>query len=390
MLTCQKDKFSLDPNFIYLNCAYMSPNLKTVEAAGIAGIKKKSQPYLIREEDFFNPVKEVKKRFAQLINSPEAERIAIIPAASYGLANVAKNIKSKGKKNIIIPGEQFPSNYYAWEQIAKEQDLQIKIISRPNLEKNVSKIWNEQILDAIDEHTLLVAMSHVHWADGSLFNLKNIRAKTTKHDALLVIDGTQSVGALPLDVQEVPVDALICASYKYLMGPYGFGLAYYGPAFDDGKPIEDNWINRKHSDDFQNLVNYQPLYQGFANRYSVGEQSNFIFIKMMYEALGQLLEWTPQAVQNYCSGISESAIASLRELGCTIEDQAYRGSHLFGLRPGHNFDMEALKKQFEEERVLLSLRGDAIRIAPNVYNEEADFMRLLDCFRKVKKGASIY
>ncbi|NBC06158.1 MAG: aminotransferase class V-fold PLP-dependent enzyme, partial [Bacteroidetes bacterium] len=86
--------------------------------------------------------------------------------------------------------------------------------------------WNEAILDAIDERTALVSLAHVHWADGTLFDLPAIRQRATEAGALLVIDGTQSVGALPFDIQEIQPDALICAAYKWLMGPYTTGLAY--------------------------------------------------------------------------------------------------------------------------------------------------------------------
>ena len=72
------------------------------------------------------------------------------------------------------------------------------------------------------------------------------------------------------------------------MGPYGSGLAYYGKYFDQGKPIEESWINRKGSDDFSNLINYQEEYAKYAKRYSVGQQSNFINVEMLNEGIKQL------------------------------------------------------------------------------------------------------
>ena len=74
-------------------------------------------------------------------------------------------------------------------------------------------------------------------------------------------------------LDEIQPDALVCAGYKWLMGPYGSGLAYYGKYFDQGKPIEESWINRKGSDDFSNLINYQEEYAKYAKRYSVGPVS---------------------------------------------------------------------------------------------------------------------
>jgi selenocysteine lyase/cysteine desulfurase len=68
-------------------------------------------------------------------------------------------------------------------------------------------------------------MGHVHWSDGSRFDPAEIGARARAVGAALIIDGTQSVGALPFDVRALFPDALICAGYKWLMGPYGIGLA---------------------------------------------------------------------------------------------------------------------------------------------------------------------
>jgi selenocysteine lyase/cysteine desulfurase len=118
-------------------------------------------------------------------------------------------------------------------------------------------------------------MGHIHWADGTLFDLVAIRKKAHSLGAKLIIDGTQSVGALPFSVQEIQPDALICAGYKWLMGPYSIGMAYYADSFNDGQPLEYNWINRLNSEDYSQLVNYQDSYKPKADKYSVGESSNF-------------------------------------------------------------------------------------------------------------------
>jgi selenocysteine lyase/cysteine desulfurase len=109
-----------------------------------------------------------------------------------------------------------------------------------------------------------------------------------------VVDGTQSVGALPFDVRRVRPDALIVASYKWMMGPYSLGLAYYGERFDGGVPLEETWMGRKGSEDFSALVDYVDDYQPGALRYDVGERSNFALMPMLTAALELLLAWKPR------------------------------------------------------------------------------------------------
>jgi len=372
----QRAKFTLSNEATYLNCAYMSPLLKAVEKQGVIGIQRKRNPTSVSPKDFFTDTEKLRKQFAKLIQA-EASRIVIIPSVSYGMANVMNNLKVSASDNIVVAAEQFPSNYYPWQRLQADTGVQIKIIAAPETKTNRGKQWNECLLEAIDGNTKLVALGHVHWADGTRFNLKEIRKRTREVDARLAIDGTQSVGALPFSVREIQPDALICAGYKWLMGPYSIGLAYYGESFDNGKPVEENWINRLHSENFAALVNYQPEYQPGALRYEVGEHSNFILVPMMLEALKQINQWKPQAIQQYCKAITQKPIALLREAGFWIEEESARGYHLFGIRLPEGADMEALKKRVAKNKISVSFRGNAIRVSPHVYNTENDMMKLV-------------
>ena len=387
-LTCQKDKFSLPEDVSYLNCAYFSPLLKQVEKIGHEAISKKRLPYQIGIEDFFQPGENLKKNFARLVEVADQRRIALIPGVSYGIANVVENISIKDDENIVVVAEQFPSNIYSWIKKAKENGSKIKTIAPAKNYPERGKSWNERIVDAIDERTKVVAIPIVHWTDGTLFDLKSIRQKCDKTDSLLIIDGSQSIGALPFSVEEIKPDALICAGYKWLLGPYSLGLGYYGEKFDDGKPIEECWINKRNSEDFQSLANYQDSYKAYAARYNVSESSNFILVPMLSAAIEQLLEWTPGAIQEYCQDISEHAISELKDLGCEIEHASYRAHHLLGIRLGSDFDMGKAKKSMLENNIYVSFRGNAIRVAPHVYNTKHDFHKLIHCIKRAKKGAT--
>jgi selenocysteine lyase/cysteine desulfurase len=385
MLTCQKHLFSLPDSVTYLNCAYMSPQLKAVEAAGHQALSLKSQPFLIQAADFFEQVKETKSLFADLIDLNQPERLAILPSASYGISTVARNIPLRPGEKIIVTGEQFPSNYYPWKKLAEENGGLLEVVQAPSISHR-SQAWNEAILKAITAETKVVALGHVHWTDGTLFDLKLIRQKTREVGALLVIDGTQSVGALPFSVRELQPDALICAAYKYLMGPYSIGLGYFGSFFDQGEPLDENWINRLNSQDFRGLVNYEEAYQPMAGRYSVGEHSNFLLIPMMLAGIKQLLGWQTAKVQAYCKYISKTAVERLIDMGAQAESSEKRCGHLFGVRLNNNFNEQKLATAFLEKEVYVSQRGDAIRIGPNVYNEPKDLAKLVDCFEQARIG----
>ena len=383
-MQCQKHLFNLPSDLTYLNCARRGPQSKKLEALGLAAISHQCNPNYYSNDDFFGYPQQIKLAFADLVQADDSDSIAIIPSTSYGLANVANNLNLKKGEKIIIVGEQFPSNVYPWMEAVKKAGATLEMVSPPSL-INRGQNWNEAILAAIDDQTKMVAVANVHWTDGTLFDLKAIRAKTNQHDALLVIDGTQSIGALPFSIKAIQPDALIVSSYKWMLGPYSLGVAYYGPAFDKGEPIEKNWINRLNSNDFTNLVNYQPLYRPKANRYSMGEQSNFILSPLLLEAIRQLKDWGVENIQQYCRTITESAVAEWRDMGLNIEADNWRSHHLFGIRLTDQFDSDVLKQELTNANISVSFRGDAMRVSPNIYNEESEVMKLVDCFKKAKK-----
>ena len=380
-ITSQKHLFSLDEGVTYLNCAYMSPLLKSVEQAGIEAIQTKRSPNNVKAHDFFENGGKLRSAFAKLINCPNPDQTAIIPSVSYGIATAANNIPLQKGDEIILTDEQFPSNYYAWEFVAKKYGATINTIA-PEAGKDRGKKWNEKILSAINKKTKVVSMANLHWADGTLFDLQAIRKATYDVGAFLIIDGTQSVGALPFDVQEVKPDALICAAYKWLLGPYSIGMAYFSEAFQHGEPIEQSWINRLGSEDFAGLVNYESRYMPGNLRYQVGENSNFILVPMLLEALNQINTWTPGGVQAYCTQISKDAIRILSEKGLQIENEEYRAAHLFGMRVLEG-DIELIKSRLEENNIYISVRGNFLRVSPHVYNTEKDFELLVECLTSV-------
>lgn len=385
MLTCQRHLFSIPEEVSYLNCSYMSPLPEPVELAGYQAITRKTLPYEILPKDFFEPVSKLKSLFAQLIHADDAERIALVPSVSYGIATVARNVKLGAGQNIVLVEEIFPSNYYAWQRLAAECGGSLKVVKRPETVEGRGRAWNEHILEAIDNQTVAVALPHVHWTDGTLFNLKLIRERTNEVGALLIVDGTQSVGALPFEVNEIRPDALVCAGYKWLLGPYTSGLAYFGEWFDHGIPLEESWMNRKDSEHFEKLTEYQKEYKPAAYRYNMGESSQFVAVPMLTAAIELLLQWGVGNIQAYCANLTTTYFEQLKDLGFEMEHSDSRAAHLAGLRLPANTNLEGIKKATLDNQVFVSYRAGAMRVSTHLFNEPKDFERLLHAVKAVVK-----
>lgn len=376
MLACQKHLFNLEPGRHYINCAYMSPLMAPVEAAGIEGMRRKRDPFKITPDDFFNDAVEVKKLFATLIHA-ESERIAILPSASYGLGIVIRNLTPIKGGKLITVHEEFPSDVYSLYRACAEYGMELVTIKPPE-GNNKGRKWNEMILDAIDSNTVAVNLSSVHWSDGTVFDLEAIGKAAHEAGALFIVDGTQSVGAAEIDVKKCNIDALICAAYKWLLGPYTSGLAYFGEYFDNGKPLEETWMNRIGREDFKGLINYDASYYPKAARYDMGEFSNFINLPMLKASLAQLLQWSPAGVTEYCDALTKELISYLSSNGFLLEEDAYRAKHIFGFRLPQHLAMEDVHEKLVSRKITVSLRGSAVRVSPHLYNDQADVRALMD------------
>ncbi len=381
MIDCQRPNVQLPPDQHYLNLAYMAPLHSKVIAAGEMAFRRQATPWSLGVDAMFAEVDDLRTLFARLTGIRESSRVALMPSASYGLATAANNLVPRAGQNIIVVGDQFPSNYYAWSRSCRDASAELRIVSAVKAKSGIpsrSAEWNQRLLEAIDSQTRVVAIPNVHWSDGTLFDLKAVRTRTNEVGAALVIDGTQSVGAVPIDVGALKPDALICAGYKTLLCPYGTAFGYFGPRFDDGKPIEETWVGRDNSSDFANLVNYQETYQPHALRYEAGGRSNFITMPMVRAALELLLEWTPAAISDYCRELTKSLPERLRAQGFWIEDTCHRSPQLFGIRVPDSQDVTQLFQVLEERNIAVSLRGDALRVSPHLYNTAADIDALVE------------
>lgn len=382
MLQNQKALFEIPDGVHYLNCAYMSPLARPVLEAGQRGLLRKTRPWEISPADFFTEVEALKSAFAALlqpgITPPPAQRIAILPSVSYGFAAVMRNVQPVPGKKIVTVSEVFPSSYYTWKRLADDHGMRVQALSAPETSDSQAQAWNQALLDAIDEDTAVVSLPHIHWANGTRFLLEEISAKARSVGAWMVVDGTQSVGALPFDMEAIRPDALICAGYKWLLGPYGLSLAWFGPRMDGGRPLEESWLHRMGSENFAALVNYQEAYRPGAARYSMGEASSFVHIPMQLAATRLLAEWGVGQIQEWCRRLSSPFAAQLEAMGCRIEAEAWRGAHILGVKLPPKLNREAFARELTKRKVFVSYRGDNLRISCHLFNDENDFRQVVD------------
>lgn len=369
MLASQRNLFEIPEDIVYLNCAYMSPFLRSVRETGEKAVGRKSQPWNIHAHDFFEEAETLRQLFAQLIGA-DADSIALTPAASYGISVAAANLPLDKQQRIVLLDEQFPSNVYQWQEAASRSGAIVDTVERPQ-----DGDWTSAVLQHIDDQTRIVAIPNCHWTDGSIVDLQQVGVRTREVGAALVVDATQSIGAYPLNVTDVQPDFLVSSAYKWLLGPYSLGFLYVAPQHRQGTPIEFPWINREGSEDFARLVNYSSTFQPGARRFDMGEKSNFILLPMAIVALQQILQWGVPMIDITLRELTTQIEHEATKLGFQTVAAHQRVSHIIGLRHPSVLPVH-LAEALTKKNVFVSIRGQSIRVSPHLYNTLEDIDQL--------------
>ena len=160
LIECQRDLFTIPRDITYLNCANMGPQLRSATAAGLEAVHANSAPWLRTPRDWFTGPERLRSLAARLMNA-DADSVALVPSVSYGIAIAASNLPVGAGQSIVVLDQQFPSNVYAWRELARRSGAQVRTVLR-----DANAGWTDALLAAIDSRTAVVAVPNCHWADG--------------------------------------------------------------------------------------------------------------------------------------------------------------------------------------------------------------------------------
>ena len=121
--------------------------------------------------------------------------------------------------------DEYPSGIYTWRDLARETGAEVLTV-----EPEPGQAWTEAILAALDERVALVCVPNVHWTDGALIDLDAVAQRARALGCKLVVDASQSAGAMPLDVESLRPDYLVAVGYKWLLGPFALSYLYVAPS----------------------------------------------------------------------------------------------------------------------------------------------------------------
>jgi selenocysteine lyase/cysteine desulfurase len=341
-LPVQRELFDIPDEVAYFNCASLAPLLRAAGEAAAGSVARRARPWRIGGEDWFGEAEERRSLFARLAGV-DPEGVALVPATSYGLA-----VAAAGRTGATLA-------------VVGRQDGQT---------------WTEAVLDALDERTAVVAVMAVHWTDGAMVDLAAVGARARQVGAALVVDASQALGAVPLDLEAARPDFLVSVGYKWLLGPFALGYLYVAEGHRDGVPLEENWISRRGAEDFAALVDYQERYQPGARRFDVGQRTHFETTAMATVALRQLLDWEVPRVAATLGRVTGRIEAEVGAIGLALTTRD-RGPHMLGIALPERA-RRRVGAALADAGVFAGVRGSSLRISPHLWTTDQDVDRLVD------------
>jgi selenocysteine lyase/cysteine desulfurase len=378
MLSCQRALFDIPRDVCFLNAASWSPLPLAVQEAGRIGAARKGRPWLIDQAFASAQYERARNAAARLINA-DAGDIALIPSVSYGVATAAKLFTVPAGSRVLVLADDHSSPVLEWKTRAEAQGFTVETVLRPG-----NGDWGEALLAAIARPgaapVALASISSVHWSDGGAVDLGPVAAALRPQGAALLVDATQAVGVLSLDVRTLDPDFVVFPTYKWLVGPYGRAFLYVATRHHGGMPLEQTSYGRRSVRAAATPYFADTRYVDGARRFDMGERDHFISLEMAAIGMEMLAEWGTAAVTARIAVLTQRIADGLRELDVGIPDSRVRAPHILSL----NFPQGApnpLVERLAAQSIYVAPRLGHMRISPHVYNDEEDADRLVAALR---------
>ena len=318
------------------------------------------------EETVFGELHQVASR---LINAGP-EDIAVGSSATELLCSLAWAISPSKDQNVVSTEIVFPSTVYPWQRVASSTGCEIRLAKENN-----NFIHIDEIITLIDQHTAVVCISHVEYGNGQTFDLHLLAEAAHEHGALLVVDATQSAGAIPIDVQSCPVDALISGAYKWLCGPFGAAFMYLAPHLQT--KLEPGLVGFRSHKNMWDLDASRIDYPQAAQKFEFSTMA-FGCAVGLTRAINFINNVGVENIFQYNRQLADRLIEGLQTRGAVITSPLEDKSRSSIVRAHfENIGSNKIIQSLKQAGVFVSRRGDSIRFSPHLYNSMSDIDKAL-------------
>ena len=298
------------------------------------------------------------------------DRIFAVRSTTQGLGIAATGLPVKEGDNVVLVEQEFPANIRPWLPL-RRRGVEVRMV--PQVQ---GRVLLEDLALAVDQRTAALSISFVQFLSGFRLDPAPVAELCRRHDALFVVDGIQGAGVFPLAVESAGIDFLSADSHKWLLGPEGVGIGYASPrAVNRIQPVLEGWLSVERPFDFFDLD--QPM-KHTAARYEEGAL-NMAGIHGLVGSLELILSFGVEELGQRVLALTDKLAEDLGRQGWRIlSPRDHQGEKSGILLAAHEAveDYEALCGELRQRGIVVSSRGQALRISPHGYNTEAELERV--------------
>jgi selenocysteine lyase/cysteine desulfurase len=373
-LEAYRDQFPVTKNYVYLDHAGVAPVSLRVKKAVEGFISESAEFGAFNYRLWMDGVEEIRKKSAALIGA-SPEEIAFVKNTSHGISIVAQGLDWREGDNLIVCEKEFPSNVYPWLNLEKK-GIEIRFIpSSSGMIKDIEEL--------IDSRTRLITISSVQFSNGFRIDLKRVGELCREKGIFLFVDAIQSLGVIPMYVEEFKVDFLAADGHKWLLSPEGTGIFYCrGELAERLNPTLIGWKSIQNESDYD-CIDFR--LKASALRFEEGSL-NVTGIFALGAAIDLLLEVGISRIQSRVLELGDLIIRESEKRGFHVRTPKRREERGGIVSIAGNFDPINVKDKLRADGIIVNVRGGAIRVSPHFYNAEYEVLRLFDSIDMVIKS----
>jgi len=363
--------FPAAEKYTYLNSAAIAPLPRVAVEAVYSQLRDVSENGSANYLNWVATKNRSRQLVADMLNV-KAEQIAFTRNTSDGFASVANGLQWRESDNIVTYAKEFPANFYAWRRIRDKYNVELRLCPERD-----GRIDLDEFIGLIDSDTKLVSISAVQFASGFRADLERIGKAARKIDALFAVDIIQGFGAMPFDLPAQFVDIAAGASHKWLCAPEGCGILYLSErARELIEPTLVGWISVEEP---WNFDDYEQPFKSNALAWETGTGGSSLFYGLE-QSLRLLGEAGAESIRNYLENLSDYLCELLAEKDYEIVSSRQRNekSQIVCIKHRNNLTSNEIAKRLENEKIVVSPRGERIRVAPHFFNNQKDIERLIE------------
>jgi selenocysteine lyase/cysteine desulfurase len=370
-----RKEFPVTEKFIYLDNAGVAPLSNRVVRAVDKYLVEASSGGAFHYPAWAKRIAEIRVSCARLVNAGPDE-IAFVKNTSHGLSLVAEGLPWKKGDNVIYYEKEFPSNIYPWLNLTRK-NVEARYIPSAG-----GRILIEDIERLMDRNTKLVAISSVQFSNGYRTDLKRLGLLCRRRKILFCVDAIQSLGLLPMDVQDCYIDFLSADAHKWLLGPEGIGIFFCRKELA-GKlnPPLIGWKSVQNEMDFDHP---RFMLKSDALRFEEGSQ-NLMGIFGLGAAVELLQEVSIRNIEEHVLGLGDNIIEEAKKRGFTIITPIAREERGGNITIAGSFDSGDLRDGLRDRGIMVNVRGGGLRVSPHFFNTSGDIKRLFTAIDELRK-----